>query len=442
VQQLAQQIGVTLVPGAGGTVDVYTSNGAALVNGSNAYQLAVGPDQYGDGGLAVTDAATGQDLTASLGSGTLGGLVASRAQLVNAQNSVGALAAGIAAAVNNQQAQGLDLNGNLGQPLFSVAGPQVYASQSNSGTGSLTAAITDPADFTPGNFIVSKTATGYEATDAQTGAVSQLGNGPTLNFDGLTITVSGAVATGDSFEIEPTAKAAASLATATSEPNAIAAASAYVATSGNNVGNVAASVGSPVASTALPAGAIVLPASDFGQSISVQFTSSSNFNVVSSSGSVIASGTLNPSSGAEIAIAFPASGAAAGEVVPVTLSAGTAAAGDSFTLSPGGAGSNGNIDALAGLANQNLLSGETFDNFYSALVTNIGSSGQEAQLTAQSAQAVLTQAQNQQQSLSGVNLDQQAADLVSAQQAYQAAAKVVATAQTLFQTLLAALQSG
>ena len=126
-------------------------------------------------------------------------------------------------------------------------------------------------------------------------------------------------------------------------------------------------------------------------------------------------------------------------LTPISLSAGSAAAGDSFTLTAGGRGSNGNIDALAGLANQNLLSGQTFDNFYSALVTNVGSAGHEAQLTAQATQAVLTQAQNTQQSVTGVNLDQQAANLVSDQQAYQAAAKVIATAQSLFQTLLSAL---
>jgi flagellar hook-associated protein 1 len=440
VQQLGQQLGITLVPGANGVVDVYTSSGAALVNGSTAYQLAVGQDQYGDGSLAITYAATGQDLTASLADGQLGGLLASSAQLVSAQNSVGALAAGVAAAVNTQQALGLDGNGNLGQPLFSVAGPVVYASQANTGAGSLTATITNPAAFTPGDFIVTKTATGFDATNTATGQVSSLGSGTTLNFNGLSITVSGVVATGDSFEIEPTASAAQSLTTAITDPSAIAAASPYVATPGTNVGNVQATVGSPTANSALPAGTIEVPASQFGQAITVQFTSGSNFNVLSSSGSVIASGTLDPNSGAEIAIAYPAT-APAGEVVPISLSAGTAAAGDSFTLTPGGAGSNGNIVGLAALANQNLLSGQTFDNYYDALVTNVGSSGQEAQMAAQATQAVLTQTQNSQQSVSGVNLDQQAADLVSDQQAYQAAAQVIATAQTLFQSLLTALQA-
>ncbi len=440
VQQLGQQLGVTIVPGANGVVDVYTTGGAALVNGATADQLAVGQGQYGDGEVSITYTPTGQDLTASLSGGQLGGLVAARNQLVSAQDLVGALAAGVGVAVNNQQSLGLDQNGNLGGPLFSFAGPAVYASQSNLGTGTLSAEITDPNSFTPGDFVVTKTASGFEASNPATGQVSDLGNGPTLTFNGVTITVSGAVQTGDSFAIEPTAVAAQTLTTTISDPSAIAAASPYVATPGNNTGNVQATTGSPVAATALPAGAILVPASQFGQPLTVQFTSSSNFNVLSSSNSVIASGTVSPNSGAEIAIAYPAS-ASAGDVATISLSAGTAAVSDSFVLTPGGPGSNGNIVALAGLANQSLVSGQTFDNYYSGLVTNIGSGGQDAQVSAQAAQAVLTQAQNTQQSVSGVNLDQQAADLVSYQQAYQAAAQVIATTQTLFQSLLTALQA-
>jgi flagellar hook-associated protein 1 len=320
-----------------------------------------------------------------------------------------------------------------------VAGPTVYASQNNTGTGTLTAAITDPANFTPGNFILTDTGSGFEATNTTTGQQTALGSGPTLRLDGLTISVSGNVATGDSFDIEPTATAAETLTTTISDPAAIASASPYIATAGANAGNVQASVGSSVSRSSLPAGTIVLPASQFGQTLSVQFSSGDNFNVLSGT-KVIASGTVSANSGAEIAIAYP-KGDAAGEVVPISLSAGTAAAGDSFTFSPGGSGSNGNIVGLANLANQNLLSGQTFDNYYAALVTNVGSQGQTAEVAAQATQGVLTQTQNAQQSVSGVNLDQQAADLVSYQQAYQAAAQVIAGAETMFQDLITALQA-
>ncbi|HTV89777.1 MAG TPA: flagellar hook-associated protein FlgK [Stellaceae bacterium] len=451
VQQLAQQVGVTVLQGANGTVDVYTASGAALVAGSTSYQLAATPSAYGDGAIDITYVPNGQDLTGSLSGGELGGLVVSRSQLIAAQDGIGALAAGLAAAVNDQQSLGLDTAGQLGQPLFSVAGPAVYAASSNQGTGTLSAAITDPAQFTAAEFVLTKTAGGFSATDTTTGQTTTLGNGPTLSLDGMTISVSGSAATGDSFAIEPTATAAQTLAVTTSDPSAIAAAAAYVVTPGaigaggavtdNNQGNVAVSIGGPVASGSLASGAVIVPASAFGQNLSIVFTSATDFAIETSAGTVLASGSVSATSGAEIAIAYPSPPAPAGTAETVTLSAGTAAAGDTFTLTPGGSGSSGNIAALAGLANQPIIGGQSLGDAYAALVTTIGSNGADASAAATSAQGVLTLAQQNQQSVSGVNLDQQATDLVAYQQAYQAAAQVIASAQLMFQSLITALEA-
>jgi flagellar hook-associated protein 1 len=93
------------------------------------------------------------------------------------------------------------------------------------------------------------------------------------------------------------------------------------------------------------------------------------------------------------------------------------------------------------LSTQNLLSGQTLSSAYSTLVGQVGSAGQAATFTAQAAQGVLSQVQSVQQSISGVNLDEQAADLVTFQQAYQASAQVIASAQALFQSLLTAVQA-
>lgn len=451
VQQLGQQLGVTVQQSADGGVDVYTTGGAALVNGGTSYQLAATSGSYGGAdAVDVTYTPTGQDVTDNLSGGTLGGLVVSRAQLVEAQNSVGALAAGVASAVNQQQSLGLDLNGNLGGALFSVAGPSVYAASSNTGNATVTASITDTNQFTPADFTITKTANGFEATDIATGQTTALGNGPTLSLDGMTISVSGTAQDGDSFEIEPTATAAQTLAVATTDPTAIAAASAYVVTPGNvtsgggvtdnNAGNIQASIGGPTTSGGLPAGTPIVPASAFGQTLSIVFTSSSNFNVETGAGTVLASGSVSATNGGEIAIAYPA-GAPAGEVETVTLSPGTAVAGDAYTLSPGGTGSNGNITALAGLQNQDVVAGQTLTNAYSTLVTTVGNYGQEAQVAATAAQGVLTLAQQNQQSVSGVNLDEEAANLVAYQQAYQASAQIIASAQAMFQSLITSLQA-
>ncbi len=198
----------------------------------------------------------------------------------------------------------------------------------------------------------------------------------------------------------------------------------------NNQGNVQTTVDGPVASGTLPPGTVSVPASAFGQTLASVFTSAAAFKVRASAGAVVASGSVSPTAGAQIAIAFPSPPAPSGEVESVSLSAGTAAAGDTFTLTPGGAGSNGNIAALAGLATGNLVSGQTLGNAYAALVTTVGNNGQDARIAATAAQGVLTRAQQAQQSVSGVNLDEEAAHLVAYHQAYQAAAQVIATAQT------------
>jgi flagellar hook-associated protein 1 len=441
VQQLGEQIGITVDPTANGGVDIYTGGGAALVAAGSSFQLNAVPDSYGDGAVQVSYGPTGQNITASLSGGTIGGLLSARSQIVSAQGSVGALAVSLADAVNTQQSLGLDLNGNLGGALFSAAGPTVLPAATNAGNATMTAAITNTNAFTAGNYVITKNASGFDAVSTVTGESTALGNGPTLSLDGMTLTVSGSADNGDTFLLQPTADASTSFAVTTTNPSLVAAASAYVATPGNNLGDVAATVTGGVASSSLPAGAAVIPASQFGQNLTITFTSGTTYNVLSSTNTVLASGSFSATNGGEVAIDYPSPPAPAGDVVGIALSPGTAAAGDSFSLAPGGIGSNGNITAMAGLAQQNLLSGQTLSSAYSSLVGTIGTDGQGAAVAAQAAQGVLTQAQTVQQSISGVNLDQQAADLVGYEQAYQASATVIGTAQTLFDALLTAVQT-
>ena len=72
---------------------------------------------------------------------------------------------------------------------------------------------------------------------------------------------------------------------------------------------------------------------------------------------------------------------------------------------------------------------------------SLAGSRNDSQATTKTSAPRANQAQSAQQSVSGVNLDEQAADLVSYQQAYQASAQVIATAQTMFQNLLSAVQA-
>ncbi|HEV2188387.1 MAG TPA: flagellar hook-associated protein FlgK, partial [Stellaceae bacterium] len=185
VQQLGQELGVTVGTGANGAVNIYTTGGAVLVDGGTSANLHASSGSYGGAALSIVYQPTGQDITASLSGGTIGGLISSSGQIAAAQNSAGGIAAALAASVNSQQSLGLDLNGALGGDLFSVGGPSVLAAANNTGGGTLAAAITDTNSFAPGNYIVTKTGSGYDAMNTATGQVTALGGGPSLSLDGM-----------------------------------------------------------------------------------------------------------------------------------------------------------------------------------------------------------------------------------------------------------------
>lgn len=124
---------------------------------------------------------------------------------------------------------------------------------------------------------------------------------------------------------------------------------------------------------------------------------------------------------------------------------GTPLAGDVFTVGPN---SNGTVDnrnalELAALQTKNTMldntSGApttTYLGAYSQLVSSVGNKTREIQVTNTAQQALVDQVRQSQQSLSGVNLDEEAANLIRYQQAYQAAGKMIQVATTLFDTLL------
>jgi flagellar hook-associated protein 1 FlgK len=123
---------------------------------------------------------------------------------------------------------------------------------------------------------------------------------------------------------------------------------------------------------------------------------------------------------------------------------GAPATGDGFAINDNasGTGDNRNLSTMAGLLDQSLIGGTTsINSAVNEMVTNIGIQTSQAQSGTTAQQAVLTDATNAQQSVSGVNLDEEAANLVQYQQAYQAAAEVINVSGTLFDSLINAVQS-
>jgi flagellar hook-associated protein 1 FlgK len=105
-------------------------------------------------------------------------------------------------------------------------------------------------------------------------------------------------------------------------------------------------------------------------------------------------------------------------------------------------GDNSNALLLAGLQTaQTMENGSTnFQGAYGQLIGMLGTQTRSAQIAAEAQGALLAQAQESRDALSGVNLDEEAADLIRFQQAYQAIAQVISVADSTFQTLLAAVR--
>jgi flagellar hook-associated protein 1 FlgK len=330
---------------------------------------------------------------------------------------VGQIATALSQSANTRQNSGLDLNGQLGANIFSVGAPQAIASSRNTGGVAASVSVTNVGALTSNDYVLAYKGGTYSLTNASTGsAVAFTGSGTAaspLTADGLSVVLSGIPAAGDQFLIQPTAQAAGTFAVALTNPSQIAAAGAVQATAaGTNTGNATISNGTVVDPTNAN---LLTPAT-------IAFTSPTTY-------SVDGAGSFPYTSGGNIT--------QNGWQVQIT---GTPQLGDTFTVQSNAAGTGDNRNALASANQQTqgvLLNGTTSINgATSALVTAIGSQAQQVN-TAQTAQsAVNSQALATVQSVSGVNLDEQAADLLKWQQAYQASAQAMAIGNQMFTTLM------
>ena len=123
---------------------------------------------------------------------------------------------------------------------------------------------------------------------------------------------------------------------------------------------------------------------------------------------------------------------------------GKAKAGDTFVVeyNTDAKGSNVNALNLAELQNKATLDNGTsnYNEVYSQLVSSVGSKTHELDVNRQAQGVLYDQAKARREEVSGVNLDEEAADLMKYQQAYQANAKVVGAANEMFDTLLGVLR--
>ncbi len=152
-----------------------------------------------------------------------------------------------------------------------------------------------------------------------------------------------------------------------------------------------------------------------------------SFNSVNKAGA-----DLNGNPGGNFFVAPPAGGAGAAATMSVALTDPSQIA----ASLDGSAGDNANVNAMLALQNQGIVNGQTPINAYSNLVFQVGNDVASAQSEEQGVTAAAQQLQNQIGSISGVSINEEAANLVQYQQAYQAAAQVASVISSLTSTAI------
>lgn len=435
LNELSEMVSLSTVKQDDGSVNVFIGSGQSLVVGIRAQTLSTVSDPYDPSRnqVAYVDASgNSTNITSQLNGGKLGGTLEFRDRVLDpAMNALGRVAIGLSESFNDQHKLGQDLNGNIGGDFFSLGGGEVLPHAGNTGTGVVNTSITDLSQLTTSNYRISRSGTDYTLTrlsDGQTTDLDAAGfPGGAVTVDGLQFSLgSGAIADGDRFLVRPTRTGAQGIGMAIDHTNEIAAAAPMRTSSASaNAGTGAVSAGT-VNGPAPVSGSL-------RNTVTITFDSPpTTFDVYDvTSGAALAT-NVSYTSGADITYN--------GWTLQIK---GTPAAGDVFTVESnvGGNGDNRNAVLLAGVHEKGSLdSGRTtLVDAYGGMVGDVGTRTRQAELAGKAQNLLKDQAVAAREAVSGVNLDEEAANLVRYQQAYQAAAQAISVANTLFQSVLSAI---
>lgn len=443
VKNLSEKIQVSTVAADDGSISVFIGGGQQLVLSNQASILGVQADQYDatQGRITIGSSNNQHTLDESLlTGGTLAGLLkVQNEDIPAARNLLGQMASALSWRVNQQQSFGLDLGvpASAGAAIFSVGSPQVLPSNRNtSSTASppVTMTVVDARELQASDYnLVENPSTpgSYQLTRLSDSTVTSVADGDVV--DGFRINIDAAtIASGDKFMLRPVGNAALNMKRVLDKPVGIAAASPVNGTLGTaNTGTAT------VASLRITA----TPGTPY-DAVTVAFTVASgsgsgrDYEIRDSGGAVLSSGTWQPGSpikynGFELSLnGVPKNGDTVG-VAP--------------TLYP--TSNNGNALSLLALRDEDIVGrinqgaggtapGNTITNAYSQVIGSIGVRVQDAKTSATISSTLAANSQELLTNKTGVNLDEEAARLIQFQQGYQAAAKILQVAQSVFDTLL------
>lgn len=424
IGQLAAKIGITTTTQDDGSINVFIGTGQTLVIGTEGRKLGLVSNEFDPTRSDVVFQGLNGNVPIDAGKvgSELGGLLEFRTQMLDsARQMLGETALALTSEFNLQHASGMDMRGALGGNFFSPVTPSVLPSSGNTGTGAISASVTDTGALASNDYILEYDGASYSLRTADTGqAVAMTGSGtvgdPFL-AQGISIVTSGAPAAGDKFMLLPARDTISNLSVVVTDAQAIAmAAPTRTLTGASNIGD--AVIGQSQVVDPTDAGLLTTSV--------IAFTGPSTY-------SINGAGAFAYTSGSPIVIN--------GSQFEIT---GTPQTGDQFTLeaNTGGVGDNRNGLQLSQIQTRGILAGNTIsinDN-YGRLIADVGGTSRQIQTNLGAQNVIVRSIEDSISSKSGVNLDEEAARLIQYQQVYQALAQVIAVASTLFDTLLNAVR--
>ncbi|WP_367607243.1 flagellar hook-associated protein FlgK [Legionella sp. W05-934-2] len=445
LKELSQYTSVSTTETDTGAVNVFIGKGQGLVVGSTRQVLEIQPSPAGEVGTQIflNNGSGSINITESITTGKLGGLLEYESNILDKANLLlGQMAIGMAMAFNQQHHLGVDLNDNLGGDFFTDFNDPTLqlnrsiAAPTNAGTGVLSVEITDIGQTKLSDYqlVVSDTATNevrvIRQSDGQSFTLNWTDTPPAppagqVVIDGLRITFDdvGNLVDNDSYSLTPLRDAAGQLGLEVNDPSQIALAAAVRTESPlSNTGTGKINLGT------------VLNTTEVQKDYRIEFLGPNQYQIVNVTDAVTTGPfAYTPNQDNEI---FIPDGVTPSYSVIIS---GAPDTGDVFnmTYNSGSAGDNRNGLMLNDIQGSKLFesgSATLFDK-YAGLVADVGGSTYSAQLRFESADILHKQAVDYRESISGVNLDEEAANILRFQQAYQAAGQLLRISSEILNVL-------
>ncbi|MEW6989332.1 flagellar hook-associated protein FlgK [Colwelliaceae bacterium 6441] len=465
ITELGEYTSVNTVQDANGVMTVIIGNGATLVAGITPLTASV---RAGDPDPLKTEIElVSNNSSFSLSGVSMGGALAAKIEfrdehLAQTRSAINRLAMGISSTFNTVQSEGLDLNQQQGLNIFTdintttLMQGRVGIPSDNTGTVAASVRVDDISLIPLDEYEVEWDGANYNMMNLNTGSIQTLVLTPPNEYDtglGFSLVIdSGVPAAGDKFNIRPSENSASFMAVTLRDENGIAASTSIETTaSTNNISSGGLNIitmDNPVAARNFTS------VTNTGLLVDVYESAPGTYSYRIYDGNpatppptppsvvgAITSGTFTAGNTAVIDLPpLPAAMAFQIEISGDPVGQGPLAPEEYSINDAFGVGNGANAGFMALTQEKGIINGnqQTFGQSMGVATADVGSNAKSAELVSNTAEAMFTQAFNRNQATSGVNLDEEAANMLKYQQAYQASSKIISVATTIFDTLLAA----